>query len=238
MAILCIGQSCRRCECCNLLRSASPGWREVFVVGLLFLCMWSNFQYIEQKCSMNFGRLLTGKDCVGWVKGMVRCVGCWGNVSYIPVFKLASKILIGKIVCLSLSWFSDAASLWVLGYTGWFRRNLHYFGIVFACKVKIKVKFTLEQAKKAQRGVEVSYTLSLTSALDGVCGQRHVPAALPPGKTSYPLYRRLGGPRAYLDGCRKSRSHRDSIPRPSSPWRVAILTELYRPTVFKCGPFL
>jgi len=39
-----------------------------------------------------------------------------------------------------------------------------------------------------------SFTLSLTSALDGVGGQRHAPAALPPGKTQYPLYRRLGGP--------------------------------------------
>ena len=34
-----------------------------------------------------------------------------------------------------------------------------------------------------------NYTLSLTSALDGVGGQRHAPAALPPGKTRYPLYR-------------------------------------------------
>ena len=39
-----------------------------------------------------------------------------------------------------------------------------------------------------------SYTLSLTSALDGVGGQRHVPADLPLGKTRYPLYRRLDGP--------------------------------------------
>jgi len=36
------------------------------------------------------------------------------------------------------------------------------------------------------------YTLSLTLALDGVSGQRHPPAALPPGKTRYPLYTRLG----------------------------------------------
>ena len=27
-----------------------------------------------------------------------------------------------------------------------------------------------------------------------VGGQRHAPVALPPGKTRYPLYRRLGGP--------------------------------------------
>jgi hypothetical protein len=38
-----------------------------------------------------------------------------------------------------------------------------------------------------------SSTLSLTSALDGVGGQRNAPPALPPGTTLYPLYRRLGG---------------------------------------------
>jgi hypothetical protein len=36
-------------------------------------------------------------------------------------------------------------------------------------------------------------TLSLTSALDGMGGQRHAPAALLPGKTRYPFYRILGG---------------------------------------------
>ena len=39
-----------------------------------------------------------------------------------------------------------------------------------------------------------SSTLSLTSTVDGVGGQRHASAALPLGKTRYPLYRRLGGP--------------------------------------------
>jgi hypothetical protein len=39
-----------------------------------------------------------------------------------------------------------------------------------------------------------NYTLSLTSALEGVGGQRHAPAALPTRKTRYPFYRRLGGP--------------------------------------------
>ena len=38
----------------------------------------------------------------------------------------------------------------------------------------------------------------------GVGGQRHALAALPPGKTRYPLCRRLGGPRAGLDECGKS----------------------------------
>jgi len=37
-------------------------------------------------------------------------------------------------------------------------------------------------------------SLFLTSALDGVGGQHHALAALPPGRTRYPVYRRLGGP--------------------------------------------
>jgi hypothetical protein len=69
----------------------------------------------------------------------------------------------------------------------------------------------------------------------GVGGQRHAPAALSPGK-------RLGthckegwlGPRASLDGCGKSRPHRDSIPVTSSPKWVAILTELFQPTQMNC----
>ena len=36
-----------------------------------------------------------------------------------------------------------------------------------------------------------------------VAGQRHAPAALPPGKTRYPLYRRLGGPQSRSGEVRK-----------------------------------
>ena len=140
--------------------------------------------------------------------------------------------------------------------------------------------FTLEQAMKALRDVEVTYsfTLSLTSALmgwvviatprplyprerpsahciggnvhprtghegpegcrgylwlysffnisaDGVGGHRHAPAALPPGKTRCPLYRRMGGPQG-----RSGRVLKISTPGSASPQRVAIPTELSRPT--------
>ena len=37
----------------------------------------------------------------------------------------------------------------------------------------------------------------------GLGGQRHAPAALPPGKTQYPLYRRLGGPQGPSGRVRK-----------------------------------
>jgi len=52
---------------------------------------------------------------------------------------------------------------------------------------------------------EKSYnsTLSLTSELDGVGGQHHAPAALPPGKTRHPSYRRLGGPNGRSGRVRK-----------------------------------
>ena len=48
-------------------------------------------------------------------------------------------------------------------------------------------------------------TLPSTSALDvgEWSSQRHAPAALHPGKTHYPLYRRLGGPQGRSGRVRK-----------------------------------
>ena len=48
-----------------------------------------------------------------------------------------------------------------------------------------------------------SSTLSVTSGLDGMGDQLHVPAALPPGKPRYPLYGRLGGPQGRSGRVRK-----------------------------------
>jgi len=73
-----------------------------------------------------------------------------------------------------------------------------------------------------------SSTLSLTSALDGVGGLHHGPAALPPGKTRYPLHRRLGGPQGRSGRVLKiSPPHRDSIPGP--PRRSESLYRLIYP---------
>ena len=47
--------------------------------------------------------------------------------------------------------------------------------------------------------------------------QRHAPADLPPGKIRYPLYRRLGGPQAGMDGCGKSRLPPGFDPRTVHP---------------------
>ena len=62
-----------------------------------------------------------------------------------------------------------------------------------------------------------SSTLSWTRHLGGgLGGQHHAPAALPPGKTRYPLYRRLGGPQGRSGWMQKISPQRDSIPGPSS----------------------
>ena len=62
-----------------------------------------------------------------------------------------------------------------------------------------------------------SYTLSLTSVLGGVGGQRHAPAALPTGKTQYPLYRRLGGPQSWSGWVQKISSPPGCDPRTVQP---------------------
>ena len=75
---------------------------------------------------------------------------------------------------------------------------------------------------------EYSYTLSLTSALEGLGGQRHAPAALPPRKIRYPLYRRLGGPKVWSGRVRKISSptgirSSDRPARSESPYRLSYL---------------
>jgi hypothetical protein len=67
-----------------------------------------------------------------------------------------------------------------------------------------------------------SSTLSLTSALDGVGGQRHAPAALPPGKSRYLLYRRLVGSQG------RSARVREILPQPGfDPRTVQPLASRY-----------
>ena len=67
-----------------------------------------------------------------------------------------------------------------------------------------------------------SCTLSLTSALDGVAGQRHAPAALPSGKTRYQLYRWLGGSQG-----RSGRVRKNSPPQGFDTRTVQPLGSLY-----------
>ena len=70
--------------------------------------------------------------------------------------------------------------------------------------VKIKVNFTLEQATKAQRGVEVWLYSFLNLGAIWVWVVNATPRSLYPwGKTRYPLYRGLGGPQGRSGQVRK-----------------------------------
>jgi len=51
----------------------------------------------------------------------------------------------------------------------------------------------------------------------GVGSQRQVPAALPPGMTRYPLYKRLGGPQGRSGRVRKISPPPEFDPRPVQP---------------------
>ena len=62
----------------------------------------------------------------------------------------------------------------------------------------------------------------------GVGGQQPAPAALPPGKTRYPLYRSLGGPQGRFGRVRKI-SHTTGIRFPDRPARSESLYRLSYP---------
>jgi hypothetical protein len=63
----------------------------------------------------------------------------------------------------------------------------------------------------------------------GVGGWRYAPAALPPGMTQYPLYRRLGEPQSRSGWVWKILTPPEFDPRTAQPI-VTIPTELSQPT--------
>ena len=89
-------------------------------------------------------------------------------------------------------------------------------------KGKVKVH-PLTDHEGPQMEQRYSSTLSLTSVLDGVGGPGYAPAALLPGKTRFPLYRRLSGPLGRFRRVRKI------SPSPGfDPWTVQrVLKKLF-----------
>ena len=127
-------------------------------------------------------------------------VAIWSHASYLV---LAAHRKVERVQCI------------VLSHEG--RRSL---GAVPVCLKKSVSPCCKILPKTGHEGPEGEWryksTPSLTSALDGVGGQRHSPADLPWGKR--PHTHCIGGsvgPRAGLDGCGKSRLHHDSILGPS-----------------------
>ena len=105
-------------------------------------------------------------------------------------------------------------------------------------KSKGKVKFTLDTGHEVPEGEQIySSILSSTSALYGGTWSTPRPDRLPPGKTQYPLYRRLGGPEVLSGRVRKIspptgiRSS-DRPARSESPYRLRYpgpcVSEIYK----------
>ena len=82
--------------------------------------------------------------------------------------------------------------------------------------------------REGPEGEVCSSTLPSTSALDGMGGQHHAPTASLPGKSRYPLYRRLGGPQDRSGRVRKM-SPSTGIRSPDRPARSESLYRLRYP---------
>ena len=85
--------------------------------------------------------------------------------------------------------------------------------------VKVKLKFTLEQATKDQRETDVySSTLPSTSALDGGGWSRPRPGWFTPGKDRVPIVQEARwAPGPVWTGAENLAPHRDSTLGPSKP---------------------
>jgi hypothetical protein len=155
----------------------------------VFYDLWSLHENLSGTCcyachmSLTHVWGLTTQCVVSWIK--TSCPGTSEVGSTRPnvdVSQMATTLNISSIF-----WSSDYDKVKSSVCTG-------QEGIRGSEGIDVKTKFTLEKATKAQRRSRVITLLFfLTSALDGVGGQHHSPAALPPGKVWYPLHRRLGG---------------------------------------------
>ena len=82
--------------------------------------------------------------------------------------------------------------------------------------VKVKVlPITGHESPEGSRGIALLF-LDLGTQM-GVGGQHHAPAALPPGNTRYPLYRRLGRPQGRSGRVRKISPPPGFDPRTAQP---------------------
>ena len=116
---------------------------------------------------------------------------------HINRFRIIKSNLFNTYIIVILKFISDLPyryvvaclygfSLFIQRRSNWAKSRYHI------CQfVKGKVNCTLVQAVRPKGGVEVQLYPFLTTALEGVRSQRHAPAALYPGKSRYPLYRRL-----------------------------------------------
>ena len=125
------------------------------------------------------------------------------------------------------------STVWEPLFWEWSCRAMHMNADI--CLVKAKGKGHPITGQESPEGEQMcSSTLPSTSTLDGDGGQNQAPAALPLGKTRYPLHRRLGRPQGRSGGVRKiSPPTQGFDPRPLQPvanhytdWAIAAASHL------------
>jgi len=129
------------------------------------------------------------------------------------------------------SWKSRAIPLPIpLGHTGPVTGSLHliYIYIYTHTHTNIYIYKRRTQVTKAQRWKRGIALLFFNLGARWM-GQRHAPAALPPGKNRYPLHRRMGGPHGLFGRVRKISPSPGFDPRTVQPARSESLYRLSYP---------
>jgi hypothetical protein len=137
--------------------------------------------------------------------------------------KLSSFVNFFSMFWMQVKCFNLLRSLHDLIFREFLKETAAFWDIVLC---GIVICFRGKGTLKAQNGGRVIALLFLDlSARNGVGGQHHAPVALLPGKTWYPLYRRLGGPQGrepavLRDGGQLSTSHSGHFTSggPKYPW--------------------
>ena len=89
--------------------------------------------------------------------------------------------------------------------------------LLHCCKAKIKKRSPYNRPRRPRGGRCIPLLFLKPRRQMVVAGQHHAPAALPPGKTRYPLYRRLGGSQGRSGRVRKISPPQGFDPRTVQP---------------------
>jgi len=112
-----------------------------------------------------------------------------------PVWTTHCVLNVCEFTCFRLSVSLAYTDLLYSFYSVSFITSLYYLMLEVISRCGSKGKFHPRTGHEDPEGEQIyNSTLPSTSTLDGVGCKHHAPAALPPGKTRYPLYMRLGGP--------------------------------------------
>jgi hypothetical protein len=135
-----------------------------------YVCMYVRICVCVRLCDENLF-IVTHTD-------FYKCNHAYARGSQIPVARATWFCTVAPNVCGSSVWTLMHVTLRALSNVRYIFVLLSYAVDEMYC-VQIKVKFILEQVTKVRGETEVNATPSLTSALDGVGGQRHVPTICP-----------------------------------------------------------